>query len=135
MNAKRAAWLTAGILVASAIFHFTVVLGAPFGRFTQGGQTDGALAATGRAVAAVSMVILVAMSAVVLALVGDGPMRRLPRRRARTLGWCVVAWMAIGTAMNIASPSALERPWAIATVIALAGTLRVLREPGRVSEG
>lgn len=79
MSAKRTARITAGVLGAVALFHLAVVLGAPLGRFTQGGQTDGALTATGRAMAAISMFILVAMSSVVLALVGESPMRRTAR--------------------------------------------------------
>lgn len=127
MNARSAARVSATVLAAATLFQIAVALGAPFGRFTQGGQVEGALSSTGRTLAVLSAFLLAGMASTTLALVGEGPLRALPRRAIRTIGWLVVAYSAAGTAVNLASPSVLERPWAIATLIVLAGTLRALR--------
>jgi hypothetical protein len=134
MSATTSARVAAAFLLGVVGFQVAVALGAPLGPFTQGGQVEGALPTIGRAIAAVSAVVLLGMAAIALALVGEGPMRALPRHRIRMLGWIVVAYALIGTVANLASRSAVERPWAIATSIILFGVLRALRRPSDVPD-
>jgi hypothetical protein len=54
MATRVAAWLAAAIFFIVAAFQAALVFGAPWGEYTQGGGTRGALASSGRLFAAVS---------------------------------------------------------------------------------
>ena len=62
MARRVAAILAAAILAGVALFQVALVLGAPWGEYTQGGSTAGSLPAGQRAVAAVSAVLLLVMA-------------------------------------------------------------------------
>jgi hypothetical protein len=72
-----AARAAAGVILGVAVFQVALVLGAPWGVYTQGGGTEGALDTAGRVLAAVSCAILLVMAAAILA--------RVRRVRSRTL--------------------------------------------------
>ena len=90
MATRVAAWLAAAIFLIVAAFQAALVFGAPWGEYTQGGGTSGALTSSGRLFAAVSCVLSIVMAGAILARAGEGPLRRLPARlltvRCRTLG-------------------------------------------------
>ena len=67
MLAVLAARAAALAMVGVAAFQLALVFGAPWGVYTQGGGTDGALDASGRGLAGVSCVILLVMAAAILA--------------------------------------------------------------------
>lgn len=69
---RRTAAGAAALLGAVAILQVVAVLGAPVGRFTQGGRQVGVLGPAGRVLAAVSAVLLVLMSVVIVGRVGTG---------------------------------------------------------------
>ena len=73
-----AARAAAVVMVGIAGFQVALVLGAPWGAYTQGGQTEGALDASGRVFAAVSCAILLVMAAAILARVHEGPLKNAP---------------------------------------------------------
>jgi hypothetical protein len=54
-------------------FQAALIFGAPWGRITQGGQTEGALPMSGRLVAAASIFVLVGMALAVLSSDGGWP--------------------------------------------------------------
>jgi len=94
-------------------FQVAVALGAPWGEWTQGGGTVGALSPSGRAVAVVSAVLLAVMALTLLARVGQGPLARAPRRLVAVLAWATVVYLAMGVVANLATPSVQERAlWA-----------------------
>ena len=110
--------LAAALLAGVALFQVALVLGAPWGEYTQGGSTAGSLPAGQRAVAAVSAVLLVVMAGALLARVGVGPMSALPRGVIAVLAWFTVVYSVAGVVLNLATPSAKERMlWAPATAL------------------
>ena len=73
-----AARAAAVVMVGIAAFQVALVLGAPWGAYTQGGETAGALATSGRVFAAVSCALLLVMAAAILARVREGPLKNAP---------------------------------------------------------
>ena len=94
-------------------FQVALILGAPWGRITQGGQVEGPLPLSGRIVAAASIAILIGMALAILS--ADG---RWPGWPSWT-GWAAVAMNALLMVLNWITPSAAERTlWGpITTVI------------------
>jgi hypothetical protein len=84
-------------------FQIALILGAPWGRITQGGQHEGALPLTGRLAAAMSVVLLLAMALAILSAAGGWP------AWPRWSGWAAAALNGIVMALNWATPSAAER--------------------------
>ncbi|WP_419254356.1 hypothetical protein ACN2C6_02710 [Caulobacter sp. ErkDOM-YI] len=86
------------------LFQAALILGAPWGHLTLGGQWSGALPLEIRLIPAVSIILLLAMVRIVLGASGLqsqwGP---------RWLIWPVCAYMAVGIAVHIVTPSAAER--------------------------
>ena len=107
-------------------FHAALVLGAPWGEYTQGGGTSGTLTTSGRIVAALSCVLSIAMAAAILSRVGHGPLRRLPARVTTVLAWFTTVYAGLAVVLNLITRSASERAlWApVSTGAAGAGRLR-----------
>ena len=103
--ARAAAVLMAGV----AVFQVAVVVGAPWGAYTQGGGTDGALGSSGRLLAAISCVILLMMGTAILARVGEGPLKSAPGRVVTALAWFTTIYAALAVVLNLITPSASER--------------------------
>jgi hypothetical protein len=97
------------LLFAVVAFQFAVVLGAPLGRFTQGGRHESSLPRPNRVFAAVSILLLMAMAAAVSGKVGQGPFASMSAGLLTTLWWLTVVYLAVGVAMNAASRSKQER--------------------------
>jgi hypothetical protein len=104
-----AARAAAVLLVGIAVFQVALVAGAPWGAYTQGGETEGALATSGRVVAAVSCVILLVMAAAILARVGEGPLGNAPRPLVTILAWLTTVYAALAVVLNLATQSSSER--------------------------
>lgn len=98
------AHLYATAMLAIAFFQVALILGAPLGRYTQGGQHEGALPLSGRIIAAVSIPVLLLQGLAILSAAG------FPG-----LGWPVwTGWMAlavtgVSTVLNWITPSKPER--------------------------
>ncbi len=105
MDTPIPARAAAALLTLALAFQVALILGAPWGRLTQGGGTSGPLGASGRIVAAVSVVILAVMASALLATTNMGPMRRAPRGVITTIVWITVIYSGLGVVMNAASPS------------------------------
>lgn len=118
MFVRVCAVIAACLFAVVTAFQIALVLGAPWGEFTQGGATSGALATGGRMLALVSALLLVAMAFVVLARAGLGPLHRVSRRVVGVLIWLTVAYCAVGLLANLASRSVNERAvWAPVTAV------------------
>ena len=127
-----AARIAAALIGLVVVFQFAIVLGAPWGEYTQGGSTSGTLPVAGRVLAAGSLVLLIVMAFALLARVGDGPMKSAPSRLVTVLSWFTVGYFGLAIALNLASQSSGERllwaPVAAATfVCALIGMIRSRR--------
>ena len=79
--------VAAAVMLGIAAFQVALVFGAPWGGYTQGGETEGALDTSGRVVAAVSCAILLVMAAAILARVREGPLKNAPGRLVTALAW------------------------------------------------
>lgn len=108
MIARRAALLAAVLLALVIVFQIALVLGAPWGRLTQGGFADGPLSVEGRALALVSALISAFFAVGLLGRVGVGPL--VDRWRAATAAsWVCLAYSLLGLIMNSLSSSVAER--------------------------
>lgn len=95
-------------------FQVALILGAPWGRITQGGQIEGPLPRSGRFVAAVSIVILAGLALAILS--ADD---RWPGWPSWT-GWVAVAVNALMMVLNWITPSSAERKlWGPITTVTL----------------
>ena len=105
------AHLYATAMLAIAFFQVALILGAPLGRYTQGGQHDGALPMSGRIIAAVSIPVVLFQGLAIL-----------PASGFPGLGWPVwTGWMAlavtgVSTVLNWITPSKPER-WVWAPIM------------------
>lgn len=128
MTAVRvAAWSGAGLLGIVVAFQVALVLGAPWGIATQGGSAEGALAAAGRGLAAFSALVIAAFALGLLGRAGIGPLAS-HWRWATALTWVCLGYSLLGSVMNAASRSSIERsiwtPACLALVICAAWVLR-----------
>jgi hypothetical protein len=120
MATRVAAWLAAAIFLIVAAFQAALVFGAPWGEYTQGGGTSGALASSGRLIAAVSCVLSIVMAGAILARAGEGPLRRLPARLATVLAWVATVYAVVAVFPNIITRSAAERAlWLPVSIVLL----------------
>ena len=97
------------VMVGVAAFQIALVLGAPWGAYTQGGETEGALDTSGRVVAAVSCAILLVMATAILARVHEGPLKNAPGRLVTVLAWFTTIYAGLAVVLNLATESASER--------------------------
>ena len=109
MTGRRAARIAAAILCLVVLFQLALVLGAPWGEFTQGGANSGTLPTSGRLLAGLSSLLLLVMAAALLARADDGPFRGLPARLITVLAWCTTIYAGISVALNAITPSSRER--------------------------
>ena len=111
------AYLYCALILGTIGFQIALILGAPWGRITQGGQTEGPLPRSGRIMAALSILILLFMALAILSANNGWP------NWPAWTGWVAVALNAIVMILNWITPSAPERRlWApITTLIFVLG--------------
>lgn len=95
-------------------FQIALILGAPWGRITQGGQVEGSLPLTGRLAAFVSIFILAAMALAALSAAGmSGSLGPLGPVQVpdwpRWAGWTAFGAQCVVAFFNWITPSAPER--------------------------
>ena len=128
--AQRAAKVAAAGLGVVAVFLLGLAFGAPWGRATQGGFIDGTLPPELRVVSSVSMVIIIGAAIIVLGRAGYWGDRFSRAFRVGT--WALVAYLAFGALLNLASSSPWERfGWAPFTLLLAAATFVVARGRSR----
>lgn len=92
------------VMIAGVIcFQIALILGAPWGRYTQGGSHSGPLPNSGRAIAGLSIVLLLAMAGGVLSSSGHPP------GWPRWTGWVSVVVTGVSMVLNWITPSRGER--------------------------
>ncbi|PUB17329.1 hypothetical protein [Yoonia sediminilitoris] len=102
-------------------FQVALIVGAPWGRLTQGGQVDGALPLSGRIIAALSIAILAAIALALLS--ADGYWPYWPRWTA----WPAVAVIFVSTVLNWITPSVAERKlWGPIMTVILCLTIAIV---------
>lgn len=116
------AHLYATAMLAIAFFQVALILGAPLGRYTQGGRHAGALPLSGRIIAAVSIPVVLLQGLAILSAAGF-PGLGWPA----WTGWVAVAVTAVSTVLNWITPSRPERAvWGPIMVVLLAMALVVM---------
>ena len=132
---KRIAALSYTIISLAVIaFQIALAAGAPWGEFAMGGAFPGQFPPAMRIGALVQAVLLLVMSAVVLARAGIIlPCWSVASRR---LIWFVVAFAALSLVLNLITPSAGERAiWAPVTFLLLisSGSVALTRNSERAA--
>ncbi len=107
------AHLYATACLAVIFFQIALILGTPLGAYTQGGQHPGKLPLKGRAMAALSIPVLMLQALAILSAAGfpglDWP---------RWTGWAALALSLVTTLLNWITPSQRERAlWGPATLV------------------
>lgn len=116
------AHLYAMATVAIAFFQIALIAGAPLGRYTQGGQHDGALPMSGRIIAVVSIPVVLFQGLAILSAAGfpglDWPV---------WTGWLAFGVQIVSTVLNWITPSKSERmAWGPVMLVMSAMALVVL---------
>lgn len=103
------------------LFQIFLIAGAPWGHLTQGGGHTGALPLQRRAIAAISILLLLTMAGSVLSGAGEWP--NWPRWTA----WGALGVQAVSMLLNWITPSRAERRlWGPVTTLMFATVLIVL---------
>ena len=103
-----AAYILVAIQIIVSMFQLALVLGAPMGEYTLGGQTQGKLSAKLRVVSAISLLLNLAIAGHYLAQTGI-IQTLLPSDLNQIANWALVAFTASGLVMNSISRSKKER--------------------------
>ncbi|MEY3856085.1 MAG: hypothetical protein RJA45_555 [Actinomycetota bacterium] len=112
---------------AVCLFQFALILGAPWGEYTMGGQKKGKLSSQGRVMAGVSILVLILMAQVLLATIGDGLITDWPSPILEVLKWLTFAYAILGFVMNWITRSKKERMvWGpVATILLVLVSLAI----------
>lgn len=117
---RRAAVLFAVFMASVAVFQGALVVGAPWGEYTQGGGQSGQLSVGRRGVAGASLVVVLLFALGVLALQGIGPFRDLRPCVLQRLRRVTLAYGVLAVPMNLLTPSVKERRvWGPFTILSL----------------
>lgn len=109
------------IILAVIGFQIALILGAPWGRITQGGANDGALPSTGRVIAGVSIILLLGMIFAMTSISGEWPFW------PRWTGWVTVGINGIMCLLNWITRSQPERYiWGPITTVILTLVLMIM---------
>ena len=121
------AQITGYIFYGVCLFQFALILGAPLGEYTMGGQTKGKLPVQGRIAAGVSILILILMAQVLLASKGVGLIAGWSPLLISILTWLTFAYAVLGFVMNWITRSKKERMvWGpVATVLLVLVSLTI----------
>ena len=103
-----AAYVLVVVQTCVALFQLALVLGAPMGEYTLGGQNPGKLPRNLRIASAVSMLVNLAIAGHYLAQTGSLT-TLLPRDLNQIANWALVGFNVVGLVMNSISRSKKER--------------------------
>lgn len=128
MNPKAPALVFTGVTLIVVLFQLALAAGAPWGEPAMGGKFPGTLPAAMRVATVVQILVLLLLSATVLARAGlVWPSWFNASRKSI---WFVVAFTAVGTLLNLITSSKWERRiWAPAVAVMLACSLAVALSP------
>lgn len=114
-----AAFILVAVQIIVSLFQLALVLGAPMGEYTLGGQTQGKLSVKLRLVSAISLLLNLAIAGHYLAQTGLlTPL--LPADLNQIANWSLVAFTALGLLLNSISRSKKERKlWVPVLVLAV----------------
>lgn len=115
-----AAFILVVVQIIVSLFQLALVLGAPMGEYTLGGQTQGKLSVKLRLVSAISLLLNLAIAGHYLAQTGT-IQTLLPSDLNQIANWGLVVFTAAGLVMNSISKSKKERKmWVPVLLLSLA---------------
>ena len=103
-----AAFILVAVQIIVSLFQLALVLGAPMGEYTLGGQTQGKLSIKLRIVSAISLLLNLAIAGHYFAQTGT-IQTLLPSDLNQIANWGLVVFTASGLVMNSISRSKKER--------------------------
>lgn len=103
-----AAFILVAVQIIVSLFQLALVLGAPMGEYTLGGQTQGKLSIKLRVVSAISLLVNLAIAGHYLAQTGT-IQTLLPSDLNQIANWGLVVFTSAGLVMNSISRSKKER--------------------------
>lgn len=103
-----AAFILVAVQIIVSLFQLALVLGAPMGEYTLGGQTQGKLSIKLRLVSAISLLVNLAIAGHYLAQTGT-IQTLLPSDLNQIANWGLVVFTSAGLVMNSISRSKKER--------------------------
>ncbi len=109
MNPKVAARATAILLAIVVVFNFALLLGAPWGDYTQGGKDPGVLETPGRFGALGTAIFFVFLALAMLARAGEGLMRNWRPKVITVLAWFTTLYLALNFFLNVFTGPVAER--------------------------
>lgn len=111
---EPSAFVYASIVAGVCVFQGLLVAGAPWAHLTQGGRHSGSLPRSGRAAAALSVLVLLFMAGSVTSAAGLAP------HWSRWTLWITLGLQALSTLLNWITPSRPERRlWGPVTTVML----------------
>ena len=112
------------VITIAVLFQIALALGAPWGKAAMGGRFPGRFPPAMRLAAAVQSIVLALTAAVVLTR--SGLIFPQWSENVSALVWGVTALFALGFAMNLITPSRIERLlWAPLTAVLFGSSLCV----------
>ena len=109
MNPKVAARATAILLAIVVVFNFALLLGAPWGDYTQGGKDPGILESPGRFGALGTAIFFAILALAMLARAGEGLMRNWRPKVITVLAWFTTLYLALNFFLNVFTGPVAER--------------------------
>ncbi|MFC5928820.1 hypothetical protein [Cryobacterium melibiosiphilum] len=120
--ARYSSGLAAVLLTGLVGFQIALAVGAPWGRAAYGGATERPTARM-RVSSAVASVIWALIAVVTLNRGGHRVPSVVPGRAVPVVMWIAVGLLAVGSVLNVITPSRLERMiWAPVTLVLLVST-------------
>jgi len=109
MNAKVASRITALLLGIVVAFNVALLLGAPWGDYTQGGKDPGVLETPGRFGALGTAIFFAVLALAILARAGEGLMRNWRPKVITVLAWFTTLYLALNFFLNVFTGPVAER--------------------------
>jgi len=109
MNPKVAARATAILLAIVVVFNLALLLGAPWGDYTQGGKDPGVLESPGRFGALGTAIFFAVLALAMLARAGEGLMRNWRPKVRTVLAWFTTLYLGLNCFLNVFTGPDAER--------------------------
>lgn len=109
MTPRVAARATAILLAIVVVFNFALLLGAPWGDYTQGGKDPGVLESPGRFGALGTAIFFAVLALAMLARADEGLMRNWRRKVITVLAWFTTLYLALNFFLNVFTGPVAER--------------------------
>lgn len=109
------------LIVIVIIFQACLAIGLPWGKASMGGKFPGKYPTNMRFVAILNMATLLCIAFIMLSRAEVFDLQS--SSFIRTFSWGIVVYFALGTIMNVVTPSKIERIWAPVCALLMVSSL------------